>query len=228
LNHHGDYDANDFLDRYIRFMTTPNRHRDTYIEECHRNFFINYAAGAAPDKCGVTEKHIGGLVGIIPVIAFYADQPQKAHENALAHLALTHPGPKMASSAALIIDILLEVFGGKPLQDVILAQIKAQNSRYVGHPFIKLLNEPDPSVIGRRFSTACYVEDAVPAVIYLALKYHADPEKALIVNTNLGGDNAGRGAVLGAMLGASHGPRKFPDRWLNGLVAPLPTLLPGV
>jgi len=37
----------------------------------------------------------------------------------------------------------------------------------------------------------------------LALKYHHDPEKALIANTNLGGDNAARGSVLGALLGAA-------------------------
>jgi len=30
----------------------------------------------------------------------------------------------------------------------------------------------------------------------MALKYHDDPQEALIANTNLGGDNAGRGAVL--------------------------------
>jgi ADP-ribosylglycohydrolase len=70
----------------------------------------------------------------------------------------------------------------------------------------------------------CYVEDSVPAVLYLALKYHDDPETALNVNTNLGGDNAARGAVLGALLGASHGIEKFPDRWVRGLVEALPDL----
>ena len=68
------------------------------------------------------------------------------------------------------------------------------------------------------------LEDAVPAVCYLALKYHDDPETALIVNTNLGGDNAARGAVLGALLGACHGIEKFPDRWIQGLLEPLPDL----
>jgi len=69
------------------------------------------------------------------------------------------------------------------------------------------------------------VEDSVPAVVYLALKYHHDPEKALVVNTNLGGDNVGRGAVLGAMLGAEHGPDGFPERWVSGLLEPLPDLV---
>jgi ADP-ribosyl-[dinitrogen reductase] hydrolase len=224
LNQNRGYDAHDFLTRYIHFMTIPNSHQDTYIEECHRNFFANYAAGTALHKCGVIEKHIGGLLGIVPVVAYYADEPLKARENALAHLALTHPGLKMENAAALIIDILLKVFRGRPLQDVIVKKQTVQDNPFVGHPFKKLLAEPDQTVIGRRFSTACYVEDAVPAVIYLALKYHHDPEKALIVNTNLGGDNAGRGAVLGALLGAAHGMEKFPIRWISGLQEPLPVL----
>jgi ADP-ribosylglycohydrolase len=76
---------------------------------------------------------------------------------------------------------------------------------------------PDTEIIGKRLSPACYVQDAVPAVLYLALKYHDQPEKALIVNTHLGGDNAHRGAVLGALLGAEHGLDGFPSRWRSGL-----------
>ena len=81
-------------------------------------------------------------------------------------------------------------------------------------------------MIGPRLSTACYVEDAVPAVVYLGLKYHDDPAKALIVNTNLGGDNAARGSVLGALLGASGGIKSFPHPWVAGLADPPPDMLP--
>ncbi len=224
LNQNRGYDPDDVLERYIDFMTTPGNHRDTYIEECHRNFFANYARGVPPRKCGSTEKHIGGLGGIVPVVAFYAGQPGKALDMALTHLALTHPGPKMQTAASLIITILLEVLNGKPLQEAILVNHKAQNNPLLGHPFTKLLQEPDERVIGQRFSPACYVEDSVPAVIYLALKYSDDPETALEVNTNLGGDNVGRGAVLGAILGAAHGPEGFPGRWVRGLLQPLPDL----
>jgi ADP-ribosyl-[dinitrogen reductase] hydrolase len=220
----GGYDVDDFLRKYIRFMTTPGSHNDTYVEECHRHFFVNYASGMEPRQCGVTEKHIGGLVGIVPVVAFYAENHPMARDNALAHLALTHPGPKMATAAALIIDILLKVFAGQTLKDVIEKTAASQDNPFMGHPFKRWLKEPDHVVIGRRLSTACYVEDAVPAIIYLALKYHQDPEQALIVNTNSGGDNAGRGAVLGAILGAAHGVESFPMRWVNGLKEPLPAL----
>lgn len=224
LNQTGRYDADDFLRRYIAFMTTPGLHQDTYVEECHRNFFRNYARGLPPRRCGVEEKHIGGLVGMVPVVVRYFNQPEKARTAALEHLALTHPGVKMETAGSLIIDILLAVLDGAPLKAAILEHLERQDNPLMGHPYVKWLKDPDDWVIGPRFSTACYVEDSIPAVIYLALKYHTDPERALIVNTNLGGDNAARGAVLGALLGAAHGMEGFPLRWTTGLLAPLPDL----
>ena len=226
MNQCGTYDADDFLRRYVTYMTTPGNHRDTYIEECHRNFFANYARGIPPRKCGVAEKHIGGLIGIIPIVAYYFNQPDTARQAAMTHLALTHPGYKMETAGSLIIDILLKILNGIPLREAIVEEIEKQHNPLMGHPFIKWLDDPDDWVIGPRLSTACYVEDSVPAVVYLALKYHDEPEQALIVNTNLGGDNAARGSVLGAFLGASCGIERFPRRWVEGLIDPPSDILP--
>jgi ADP-ribosylglycohydrolase len=225
INQKGAYIGDDFLERYIAFMTIPDNHQDTYIEECHRNFFANYARGLPPDRCGVEEKHIGGLVGIVPIVDFYFNRPRQAREAALAHLALTHPGFKMKTAGSLLIDLLLKLLNGALLEEAIIEEIEKQQNPLLGHPFLKWLDDPDDWVVGPRFSTACYVEDSMPAVVYLALKYHDDPENALIANTNLGGDNAARGAVLGALMGASYGIEKFPRRWIDGLVEPLPDIL---
>ena len=224
INTREGYDQDDFVRKYISFMTTPGNHRDTYIEECHRHFFSNYARGLPIDKCGVEEKHIGGLIGIVPIVCYYADHERKAREAARVHLALTHPGKKMESAASLIIDILLDLLNGLSLQTAIAERFGAQTHPLLGYPLMKWLNEPDEFVIGPRLSTACYVEDSVPAVLYLALKYHSNPQKALVANTNLGGDNAARGAVLGALFGAAHGKGIFPERWIEGLVVPPPDL----
>lgn len=70
------------------------------------------------------------------------------------------------------------------------------------------------------FSTACYIRQSLPLPVYLAWKYQDDPEKALVVNTNLGGDNCHRGVVLGALLGALHGQQVWPPRWIDGLANP--------
>jgi ADP-ribosyl-[dinitrogen reductase] hydrolase len=217
LNANKGYSADDYLKRYIALMTTPGSHRDTYVEEYHRHFFTNYAAGKPARQCGVMEKHIGGLVGLVPIVVFYRHSPNRAREAALEHLALTHLGQKMATAAELLIHLLVDVLSGKPLREVLLQQIRDQKNPLYGHPYQEWLAESDQKVVGMHLSTACYVEESVPSVLYLALKYHDKPEQGLIVNTNLGGDNVYRGAVLGALLGAANGLEAFPPRWVKGL-----------
>ena len=181
---------------------------------------MNYANGLPPDQCGGEEKHIGGLAGIIPLVVFYHERPARARAAALEHLELTHPGLKMKTSALLMIDLLLNLLSGTPLRQAFEEAVASKRHPLALLPYDDWMSDPDDMVIGRRLSTACYVEHAVPAVLYLALKYHDRAEAALIANTNLGGDNAGRGAVLGALLGAAHGMDCFPTRWVEGLLEP--------
>ncbi len=224
ISENGGYDADAYLDRYIAFMTTPGSHRDTYVEEYHRHFFNNFAQGKSPRACGIIEKHISGLIGMIPLIVYYADDSDAARRLALAHLRLTHLGDRMTAAGNLLLDILLPVLGGESLEDAIVSKIMRQDNPLLGHPLLRWLDDRDETVVGRRLSSACYVEDAVPATVYLALKYHDDVAQGLIANTNLGGDNAGRGAVLGALLGAANGHRAFPEPWIKGLRHPPPIL----
>jgi ADP-ribosylglycohydrolase len=220
----GGYDSDDYVQRYISFMTTPATHRDTYVEEYHRHFFTLYAKGSPPKKCGVREKHIGGLVGIPPIVIFYGKTPDIARRAALEHLSLTHLGEKMTLSAKILVDLLLDTLQGKALKESLLESMERRDSPFLGFPFAKWLEESDERVVCSRFSSACYVEDSIPSVLYLALKYHKSPEEGLIANTNLGGDNAYRGAVLGALLGAENGLHSFPERWIDGLVEPPPEM----
>ena len=216
----GAYDSDAYLKGYIDFMTTPGRHQDTYVEEYHRHFFTNYANGKAPRSCGVVEKHVSGIIGMVPLIVHYAEDPDTARRLAFQHLRLTHLGDRMTAAGNLLVDVLLPVLNGASLRDTLVEKIKRQDNPLVGFPFFRWLTDPDEVVIGRRLSSACYVEDALPAIIYLALKYHHDAARGLIANTNLGGDNAGRGAVLGALLGAANGPQAFPKPWVDGLRHP--------
>ena len=55
-------------------------------------------------------------------------------------------------------------------------------------------------MVGGLFSTACYITDSWPSVLYLACKYPNDSRKALQLNAELGGDNVHRGAVLALIL----------------------------
>jgi ADP-ribosylglycohydrolase len=222
LEENAEYRPEDYLTRYIDFMTTPGRHRDTYVEEFHRHFFTRLAAGHKPHHCGIPEKHIGGLAGIVPLLVHYRNDPPTAASAAATHLSLTHRGPRMETAAAVILDLLLPVLGGENLKAVIESAMNRQGNPLLGHPYRKWLQQPDARVVGGHLSPACYVEDAVSAVIYLAYKYADDPATALMVNTHLGGDNAHRGAILGALVGAANGIDGFPREWVTGLRTLLP------
>ena len=71
-------------------------------------------------------------------------------------------------------------------------------------PILKRVSE-DSAVIGNTYSPACYITDSWPGVCYLAARYYRSPETALLVNTNLGGENAHRGSVLGSLVGLASG-----------------------
>jgi ADP-ribosylglycohydrolase len=214
LNACGRYDPDDYLRRYLDFMLTPGRHRDTYIEECHRKFFTAYARGTDPRRCGGTDIHIGGLAHVGTLVAFSGGDPATALDWVRQHLPLTHRSPEVITAAEAMVRILTAVVRGAGLRETILEFGSDWFSRRKAEAWSR---EPDEVVVGQRVSPACYISEAFPASLYLAWKYADDFESGLIANTNLGGDNCHRGAVVGALLGAATPLERLPARWLDGL-----------
>ena len=54
-------------------------------------------------------------------------------------------------------------------------------------------------------------------MLYLAYKYSDNFEKAVLSNTNVGGENCHRGAALGALMGSALGESRIPERFIKGL-----------
>jgi len=221
----GQYSVNAWLEQMVAFMTEPGRHNDTYVEEYLREFFINRSKGFALEHCGrKDEKHIGGFSQMLPMVLSHADSPEKALETGLQHLALTHGGGAMSAWGKALALLLLELLQGRTMYQA-MSSAQLNSSMDINTPRLEALqNFPDNTVVGRHFSSACYIEYALPATFFLALKYENAPEEGLIANTMCGGDNCGRGTVLGALLGARKGMRCWPDRWVNGLLEPPPSV----
>ncbi len=216
---HGDsgrYDASAYLADYISFMTTPGNHKDTYIEESHRNFFANYAQGRAPMKCGIEDIHIGGLTAVPILCAWAQGDAETAVQWVTEHVSLTHKSRETLQAAETTARILCDVVRGHDVADSLSHRSAGWLSPKKAADWLR---EPDSVVVGQRFSPACYIKEAFPATLYLALKYADDLEAGLVSNTNLGGDNCHRGAVLGAILGAAGGMACLPSRWKQGLLA---------
>ncbi len=224
----GAYDPASFLRDYVDFMTAENSHNDTYAESYHRDFFANYARGLAPEQCAGEEGHdtasIGGLVSLPPIIfaALGQGDAATASEAALRQIRLTHRSTKLERYATAFSALLATLTSG--LSSEIAPRFCATAER-LGFPAGEVLakvernRQSDLDVVGGILSSACYIDQSFPAALYLAARYANDFEGALVANTNLGGDNCHRGAVLGAMLGAGLGLAAIPQRWIQGLAA---------
>jgi len=200
ITDHGSYDQNRFLESYINFMKADQpQHPDT-----HRGFFANLEAGNPPDKCAAITHDtpsIGGLVTIVPLALHLLMQ-----SVCRQHLFLTHPDDTLARVCDSLIVLIDELLERSDDQDPMPLLVKAGKS--IPKTDIATLVKKAPSdlhVIGRLYSSACYITDSYPCMLYLAGKYQSDTNAALRANTNAGGENAHRGAVLGGVVGLVNG-----------------------
>ena len=221
LKKQGSYSEEEWLKRLVDYMTVAGNHNDTYVEEYLRYFFTKYGQGYDLLECGRNdEHHIGGLSLMLPILMVFGQDPGYALNTALNHLALTHGGDVMHSGGRMVAQIILDILHGKKLEDAVSKHYQPDNGKFASNQLKDLIEFPDNMVVGGHFSSACYIDQSIPATLYLAVKYSQSPERGLIANTMCGGDNAGRGALLGALLGAARGMSCWPARWVKGLMTP--------
>ena len=208
-----DYDPERWLDRYVAFMLTPGRHRDTYVEEYHRHFFTNPAAGRKPINCGVRDVHIGGLVPVPALVAALGPKHPDLRRIVRLHVNLTHKDDEVLEAADILTRMLVRLCLGDDLRETILEEGRDWISAAKVREWDK---HPDEVVVGRLLSSACYIPDAFPAALFLAWRHAGDFAAGVSANARVGGDNCHRGAVVGSLLGASS---PIPHRFVAGLRA---------
>jgi len=116
IREEGGYDADRWLERYIDFMLTPGRHRDTYVEEYHRTFFASLAAGRKPRACGGVDVHIGGLVPVPAILdAMRPFEPSLPELRRIVqeHVGLTHRDSGVLRAADVLVRLLVDDHPGQ-------------------------------------------------------------------------------------------------------------------
>lgn len=201
-----------WLRRYVECMLTPGWHHDTYLEECHRGFFTRYAQGKPLFKCGIRDEHIGGLSPVPALLAALGDDPDW-RPKVKEHVGLTHRHANVLRAADCLARLLHAIAGGATIPDAVRKEAGDWISSRKAESWF---SRPDEEIIGSKFSPACYIDQAFPAALYLALKYHDDFSAGIIANAMVGGDNCHRGVVVGSLLGAAN---NIEARWQDGLQA---------
>lgn len=194
----GNYLSEKWAERYIECMLKPDWHHDTYVEEYHRAFFNNYAKGMKLRKCGVDDKHIGGLAAVPALVAGLEGKSLDVVRHAVQeHVSLTHKNSEVLKAADLLVTLLFAVAEGDSLRTAIAKQGSDWFSTKKAESW---QSRPDSEIVGGFYSSACYIEDAMPSALYLAWKYAGDFRAGIVANTMLGGDNCHRAAVVGSLL----------------------------
>ena len=160
-----DYDPERWLDRYTAFMLAAGKHRDTYVEEYHRDFFTNLAAGRKPINCGVKDVHIGGLVAVPALVAAFGPRHPDLRRIVRLHVRLTHKDDEVLDAADTLTKMLIHVCQGEDLRTAILDHANGWISAAKVRDWDR---HPDDVVVGRVLSPACYIPDAFPAALFLA------------------------------------------------------------
>ncbi|MCC5834841.1 MAG: ADP-ribosylglycohydrolase family protein [Opitutales bacterium] len=213
----GGYSEKEWLDHYIEVMQTPGWHKDTYVEEVHRNFFTHYARGKKPMDCSVKDLHIGALSQVPALIAgldaLGDPAPEELTEVIKSHVRLTHNHPESIEAATLLVRLLCDLNEGKPLRE----SIASRAVKWTGATTLKDWEKrSDREVVGSKVSTACYLPEAMTASLHFVWKYEQDFATGIQANAQVGGDNCHRAAIVGGLLGGELG---VPEDWLFGLKA---------
>ena len=166
---------------------------------------------------------------IPPIVLLYHQDPALAEKKAVEHMYLTHKSEQLASYVRVYARVLCRILNHPevPVSTEQLRTILLDGAKEMDIDMKPLLERfaernqvrVDASVVGGKFSSACYINESQPSLFFLATKYADSLEEALIANTNVGGENCHRGFVLGALLGAALGKQAIPVRWLEGLKA---------
>lgn len=204
----GNFSSKKFLDAYIKFMTTPNSHNDTYAATAHRMFFANWVNNVPADKCADNDGHntdsIDGLINQIPLAVRKAIAGEEINVHEVINtLRKSNKQPKYG---VIYVDQLVDLLRGENLRKSI-----KKAAQKIGFDVEAVANQKgDPMV-------ACYIDSSFPAMLHFAYKYNDDIKTALLAGANAGGENVNRNALLGAVMGAAHGFENIDKSQIKGL-----------
>jgi len=158
------------------------------------------------ESTGETERPVdekaagnGALMRILPIILYFAQQPELLRQPLFHHAHLTHNSQVSDAACRCYAELLLRTLSGACLDEL---QAVADNYRW--RP-----EEYDGKSSG-------YVVETLNTVLHCFFTTTSF-EEALIKCVNLGGDADSTSAILGGLAGAFYGYEAVPERWKHQL-----------
>ncbi len=218
LNHAPDFDAQDLLNRFLRWM---DAHENTSTGKCIGvgqntlavlGHYRRTGEVVAPPIKGRSDGN-GALMRVAPVAVRHWSDLTKAREIATAQSRATHCSIFSEQICVAMMDILTGLIAGKSWS-VVTGDITS----------LEVSSEIKPIFQGSwrdknrdQISSSGYVVDTFEAALW-AIESTGTFEEAVIAAVNLGHDADTVGAVAGQLAGARYGIDAIPQRWLQCLI----------
>ena len=231
VDNDGVFVADHFRNAYVRFMTTPGSHNDTYASTCHRMFFANLIfRQLPPEDCADNDRHnvdtIDGLVLPTLVALTGLRNRSKNDEGGLEQIeksvtacaAVTRRSSVLENTSSMWASVVLDAVSN-PNDDDFLKTLDTFSMNTIKRP-------ANPRVLDASTMSACYLSSSLPGLVDMIAKYMPTSDtvnrgdlvwKGLLANANVGGENVHRGSIMGCVLGARAGLNQLPLQLMNGL-----------
>lgn len=126
---------------------------------------------------------------MVNVALFHHSDRNVGINLALKQMALTHKSKKLVIYATSYLNLVFDVIEKQPtpLEFRVLVYSRAMKDLKIDIRNLVESKRQDRDIVGGVFSTACYIEDSYPAILYLSAKYAESYEDSIISNVNVGG-----------------------------------------
>lgn len=244
---HGKFDRADFWLRYLEHFGSPEY--TGYLDKATIATLENFAVfeDENPEEPyhaqgGADDDQLSASVALAPIVVAHREDPSLL-EIVEEFTRVTQNNDKTVAYVKAIAIVLRDILNGKDFHGSfdrarLMAQgldpqfgyevrrkIEAGMSSTLEFELRQGLDEKmgsitDQAVLAvQKLGQSCPLPQSFPAATMCAAKLaHSFPD-ALLGNARAGGDNAGRGALIGAWLGALHGYEAIPIAWTVKLKA---------
>ncbi|XP_051282987.1 uncharacterized protein LOC127378346 isoform X2 [Dicentrarchus labrax] len=204
------------LSDYVRFLTTPGTHDDTYAESFHRSFFADWQDGRPTSPRQVlafAEKRSGqklssssadsqlDAIGCLPMILPFvllsaSSNEERAVSAAVEFVKLSHPHPKVPEYVSIYSRALHAVLGGASVRQQAEHALRRLDAWDTCQNYSRRAARCAASSEERLkvhqsavnyLGLACYTKGALTSMFYLAHEFHDDPRGGILANSNCGG-----------------------------------------
>ncbi|XPV67531.1 MAG: ADP-ribosylglycohydrolase family protein [Halarcobacter sp.] len=202
------------LQEYIDFWKTKMEIYGGYIDSASKNTLENIEKGISPTGSNSTDLSIVGRIA--PLLLVSKDKDEFLN-NVEVFIKASHNSYEATTSGKFFAKLLLEVLGGKTIQEAISFlredfDMKIQSYIVDGSSS----NDKDSFVAIRDFGPACDINGGFEGVMHLLAKYD-NLKEMLINNAKAGGDSSARGMVATMIFMAQEDKTlsQIPSSWLN-------------